>query len=250
MIHYEYPLSERVRTLLRLESLFHKALYFVTLDDPLPHHTALLAIFEIIEVAARADLKSDILQELERQRQSLESLRRNAAIDQDKLSEILTEINHCLKSIHGLAGKLGQHLKEYEWLLNVKQRAGIPGGTCGFDLPAYHYWLHSTTAKRRDDLNAWITPMLPIYHGLSVVLKLLRESGLPQPAVAIKGAYQQMLGGRNAQLLKISLNQALPCVPEASANKYALSIRFMAVTQERPSQCTENIEFNLTFCNL
>lgn len=250
MIHYEYPLSERVRTLLRLESLFQKALYFVTLEDRLPHHAALLAIFEIIEVAARADLKSDILQELERQRQGLEALRRNPAIDQDKLTEILGEISQCLKSIHSLTGKLGQHLKDIEWLMNVKQRASIPGGTCEFDLPAYHYWLYSATAKRRSDLTAWITPMLPIYQGLSVVLKLLRESGQPQPVIAVKGAYQQMLGGRNAQLLKISVNQTLPCVPEASANKYALSIRFLTVSQEHPSQCTENIEFSLTFCNL
>jgi len=250
VIHYEYPLSERVRTLLRLESLFQKALYFITPDDPLPHHAALLAIFEIIEVAARADLKSDILQELERQRQGLESLRSNAAIDQEKLTEILGEIRLCLKSIHGLAGKLGQHLKDYEWLMNVKQRASIPGGTCQFDLPAYHYWLNSAASKRRADLTAWITPMLPIYQGLSVVLKLLRESGQPQPVIAIKGGYQQMLGGRNAQLIKISINQALPCVPETSANKYALSIRFLTVTQDHPSQCAENIEFSLTFCNL
>lgn len=250
MIHYEYPLSERVRTLLRLESLFQKALYFATLDDPLPHHAAVLAIFEIIEVTARADLKSDLLQELERQRQGLEALRRNAAIDQDKLNEILNEISLCLKSIHSLAGKMGQHLKDNEWLMNVKQRTSIPGGTCGFDLPAYHYWMNNTLAKRRTDLGAWISPMLPIYHGLSIVLKLLRESGQPQQVIAVKGAYQQMLGGRNAQLLKISINPSLPCIPESSANKYALSIRFLTVTQDHPVQCTENIEFLLTFCNL
>ena len=92
--------------------------------------------------------------------------------------------------------------------------------------------------------------MLPIYHGLSIVLKLLRESGQPQQVIAVKGAYQQMLGGRNAQLLKISINQSLPCIPESSANKYALSIRFLTVTQDHPVQCTENIEFFLTFCNL
>jgi len=250
VIHYEYPLSERVRTLLRLESLFQKALYFIALDDHLQHHAALLSIFEIIEVASRADLKSDILQELERQRQGLEPLRRNSAIDQDKLTEILNEISVCLKSIHGLAGKLGQNLKDIEWLMNVKQRAGIPGGTCEFDLPAYHYWLHTQISIRRADLTAWITPMTPIYQGLSVVLKLLRESGQPQQVIASKGGYQQMLAGRNAQLIKISLNQNLPCVPETSANKYALSIRFLTFTQAHPSQCSENIEFSLTFCNL
>jgi cell division protein ZapD len=250
VIDYEYPLSERVRTLLRLESLFHKAFYFVAREDALQHHAALLALFEIIEVAGRADLKSDILQELERQRQGLENLRNNKAIDQEKLAEVLTEITQCLKSIHSLAGKLGQNLKETEWLMNIKQRASIPGGTCEFDLPAYHYWLHIPSEQRRTQLNLWLKPMLPIYQGISVVLKLLRESGAPQTVIAIKGSYQQMLNGRNAQLIKISLNQHQPYTPETSANKYALSIRFLEALTDHPKTCTENLEFKLTFCNL
>lgn len=250
MIDYEYPLSERVRTLLRLESLFQKAFYFVALDDALQHHAGLLALFEIIEVAGRADLKSDILQELERQRQGLESLRNNPAIDQGKLTGILAEISLSLKAIHGLAGKLGQGLKDIEWLMNIKQRASIPGGTCEFDLPTYHYWLHTPSPQRREQLNLWLKPMLPIYQGISVVLKLLRESGSPQTVIAIKGSYQQMLNGRNAQLIKISLNQHQPYVPETSANKYALSIRFLDACADHPKACTGNLEFNLTFCNL
>ena len=35
----------------------------------LDHHAALLSLFEILEVACRADLKTDLLQELERQKQ-------------------------------------------------------------------------------------------------------------------------------------------------------------------------------------
>ncbi|MHB1676137.1 MAG: cell division protein ZapD [Sulfuriferula sp.] len=250
VIHYEYPLNERVRTLLRLEGLFQKALYFIALDEPLPHQTALFAIFDIIEVAARADLKSDLLQELERQRQSLELLRHNRAIDTAKLDEVLDEINLCLRSVHSLAGRLDQPIKEHEWLSNVKQRANIPGGVSGFDLPVFYHWLHIAGSQRRDHLTAWLAPMLPIYRGLSIVLKLLRESGQQQPTIAIKGCYQQMLAGRNAQLLKISLDHSVPYVPETSANKYALSVRFLCFTEAPPRTCTEDIEFGLGFCNL
>ena len=56
MITYEYPLSERIRTLLRLEDLFDRTRYFLAREDPLDHHCALVAIFEIIDVAGRADL--------------------------------------------------------------------------------------------------------------------------------------------------------------------------------------------------
>ena len=67
MITYEYPLNERIRTLLRLEDLFERSRHFIARTDPLDHHVALLTLFEILEVASRADLKSDLLQELERQ---------------------------------------------------------------------------------------------------------------------------------------------------------------------------------------
>ena len=71
MITYEYPLNERIRTLLRLEDLFERSRHFIARTEPHDHHVALLTLFEIMEVASRADLKSDLLQELERQKQVL-----------------------------------------------------------------------------------------------------------------------------------------------------------------------------------
>ena len=49
-------------------------------------------MFEILEVASRADLKSDLLQELDRQRTFLEALRSNPAISEEKLNGVLSEI--------------------------------------------------------------------------------------------------------------------------------------------------------------
>ena len=65
MTVYEYPFNERIRTLLRLEDLYEKYRFFVAQDHPLQHHVALATIYEMLEVAGRADLKSDLLQELE-----------------------------------------------------------------------------------------------------------------------------------------------------------------------------------------
>ncbi|BBP03250.1 cell division protein ZapD [Sulfuriferula plumbiphila] len=250
MICYEYPLSERVRTLLRLEDMFDKVRYFAAQEDSQQHHAALLALFEILEVASRADLKSDLLQELERQRQGLELLRSNPAISEQRLNQVLAEIARCMANIHGIPGKLGQHLRDNEWLMAIKQRTNIPGGACEFDLPAYHYWLHLPVVRRQDEIGEWLTPMLPIYDGLSVVLKLLRESGKPTHHIAFAGAYQQMLAGKSAQMLRINLRRELPCAPEISANKYALNIRFMSLGKGRPRLCESDIEFELTFCNL
>jgi cell division protein ZapD len=60
-----------------------------------------------------------------------------------------------------------------------------------------------------------------------------------------------MMAGRMAQMLRIGLTDGYACVPEISANKYALNIRF--TTQEgmqRPKASESDVEFELTFCNL
>jgi cell division protein ZapD len=94
VITYEYPFNERIRTLLRLEDLFQKAGSFLQRDGSQEHHVVLLTLFEILDVAGRADLKMDLIQELERQRQSLQLFRNNPDISEEALSGALYEIEH------------------------------------------------------------------------------------------------------------------------------------------------------------
>ena len=75
MILYEYPFNERIRTYLRLQQLFNRLGQLMARTDPLDHHFALTTVFEIIEVASRSELKSDVLKDLERQRQLYNSYR-------------------------------------------------------------------------------------------------------------------------------------------------------------------------------
>ena len=251
MISYEYPLSERIRTLLRLEDLYERVQYFTVKTDPEEHHVALLSLFEILEVAGRADLKSDLLQELERQKHALEGLRDNPEISQEALDAILWEIDRTSSKLFQMSGKIGQELRENEWLMSIKQRTNIPGGVCEFDLPSYHYWLHQETAQRRHDLEHWLAPFLSIRDGLAIVLRLLRESGKPTKIVAQQGLFQQMLGGRVVQMVGIRLPLSSEFIPEISANKYALNIRFSIFGEDaRPHTSTSTVEFELTLCNL
>jgi len=252
VICYEHPLNERIRTLMRLEDLYGRALFFTAEAEPADHHAALLALFEIIDVAGRADLKTDILQELERQRQLLMPLKHNPAIDAAALEAVLLDIDQVSASLLAQTGKVGQQLRDNEWLMAIKQRTGIPGGACEFDLPAYHYWLHLEPAARTRDLEAWLAPLLPIRSGLGIILKLLRDNGKTSRQVAYHGVYQSMLTTTKvAQLLRLSLGADLPCVPEISANKYALNIRFVGVNgMDRGTVYDGDVEFELMFCNL
>ena len=60
VIRYEHPLNERIRTMMRLEGLYGRALFFSEGSSPADHHAALIALFEITDVASRADLKTDL----------------------------------------------------------------------------------------------------------------------------------------------------------------------------------------------
>jgi cell division protein ZapD len=251
VIVYEYPLNERVRTLLRLEDLFERIRFFLAREESADHHVALITLFEILEVASRADLKSDLLQELERQKQVLVAFRSNPDIAEEVLSLVLKEIEQVSQALFAMIGKIGQYLRENEWLMSIKQRTGIPGGACEFDLPSYHYWLHRDNAARLKDLLGWTTPLYPLRDGSAIVLRLLREGGKPARYVAHQGSFSQMLGGRVAQMARIRLPRDSQFIPEISANKYALNIRFTQFGDEpRPKMVDSDVEFELTFCNL
>ncbi len=252
MIRYEHPLNERVRTLMRLEDLFGRVGYFAGQDAAPDHHAALLALFEIADVAARADLKTDLLQELERQKQMLGPLKNNPQIDQQMLETLLAQIDGVNVQLLGQAGKVGAHLRDNEWLMAIKQRTAIPGGVCEFDLPAYHWWLHQDPGARRNDLKGWIEPFAPIRAGSAIVLKLLRDNGRASRHIAHRGVFQLMLTTTKvAQLLRLSLAKEHSCVPEISANKYALNIRFLGVSGlDRGTVFDRDVEFDLMFCNL
>lgn len=251
MISYEFPLNERVRTMLRLEDLFFRISRFIESDESPDHHAALGVLFEILEVASRADLKSDLLQELERQKKALNALHNNPEILEDALEAILNEIEGASSRILGMSGKIGQHLRDDEWLMAIKQRACIPGGVCEFDLPSYHYWQHQSAELRRNNLDAWLGPLLPLRDGITILLKLLRENGKVHHFTAFHGSFQQMQGGRVAQMLRIALDAELPCIPEVSANKYALNIRFVEAKYAAKTALYDlDVAFDLTFCSL
>jgi cell division protein ZapD len=252
MIRYEHPLNERIRTLMRLEDVYSRLSVYAEGDLPQDHHAALASLFEIADIAARADLKAELLQELERQRQVLGPLRANPRIETEALDALLTDIDGVTAQLLATSGKLGAHLRENEWLMAIKQRSGIPGGACEFDLPAYHWWLHRDAEARRADLRGWIEPFEPVLAGLAIVLRLLRENGRSGRHIAYRGVFQLMLTtAKVAQLLRLTVARDLACVPEISANKYALNIRFIGVTgMDRGTVYDRDVEFELVFCNL
>lgn len=250
MIVYEYPFNERIRTLLRLEDLYEKFKFFVQQDHPMQHHVALATIFDMLEVAGRADLKSDLLQELERQRQTLLGYRMNPNVQAETLDAILEELDGVSTALVNAQGKTGQNVRDNEWLMSIRGRTIIPGGACEFDLPSYYAWQKRPANLRYNDIMNWFAPLAPLFDALGLVLRLLRDSGGAVKMIAVSGSYQQMLQGKVYQMLRLTLDEEMGAIPEVSANKYMLWVRFTSQDGDlKPKPLEDDVPFELTLCN-
>ena len=251
MILYEYPFNERIRTYLRLEHLFRRLSELMSRPDALDHHFALATIFEVMDVGARADLKSDVLKDLDKQKQILNGYRGNPAISEDALDRVVEQLDRCFTALNTLAGKAGQPLTENDWLMSIRSRVGIPGGTCEFDLPAYFAWQHRPVEQRQGDLQRWASTLAPLAESIQVLMKMLRDSGSPQKVIAMGGQFQQNLPqGRTFQLLRLALDPALQFIPEISGNRLMVSIRLMRHgADDRLHSIQQDGAFELTLCS-
>src|SRR5690606_24147214 len=138
-------------------------------DSEFSHHCTLISLFQILDVIDRAELKADLLQELDRQKLLMNSLRGRPTIAETLLNEVIEEIETTALALRSNASKLGQSLRENDWLMSIKQRATLPGGVCEFDVPSYHFWLGLGAERRYRDLHDWLQPLRPIHSAVRII---------------------------------------------------------------------------------
>jgi cell division protein ZapD len=251
VILYEYPFNESIRTMLRLEHLFERLSQLVARDAAVDHHFALATLFEIMDVGSRADLKSDLLKDLDKQRVQLSAYRGNPSISEAVLDEVMTRIDVAFNALNQTTGKAGAALTSNEWLMAIRSRISIPGGTCGFDLPAYFAWQHADPDRRRAELLQWARSLMPMADALQLLLRLIRDSGVAHDVVAVAGQFQQSLApGRVHLLARLRLAETEEVVPEISGHRLIVSVRMLQQdTEGRLKPSTFDTPFELTLCS-
>ena len=90
----------------------------------------------------------------------------------------------------------------------------------------------------------------PLAESVYLLLRLMRDAGLPQKVAAERGQFQQNLPqGRPFQLLRLALDPALQVIPEISGNRLIVSVRLMRQEENgRLVPSTEDAFFELTLC--
>jgi cell division protein ZapD len=250
-ITYEFPLNEKIRTFIRLEHLFKQFIQFSTGLSITEKRAAITCLLDIIAIFKRTDLRAEVLKELNHQSTVLKKIAKNDDVNKEKLNELLEQLERITKTLHGINGKIGLNIMQNDLLQSIVQRSSIPGGTCSFDLPEYHFWLSQDEPERLLDLESWSNPFIEIHNALDFILNFIRNSRPPKAEIASAGFFQIALDqSQQFQLIKVSVDSSINCFAEISGGKHRCNIRFMEVSKDnkRPVQSVNDIPFNLTRC--
>lgn len=251
-IYFEQPLNEHIRICLRLEYLFAQVQNYILGDTPWDSRCALSAILEILSVIDRPDLKSRLGQALNQYTNFLLQLEKKPNVDKEKLKQTLNQLDYMIDYLHSNQGKIGQELRENEFLFTIQQRMYTPAGTCAFCVPAYNLWLQQPATLRKNQLNDWLKPFAQIKTLIDLLLRLTREGTTFKTLAAKSGFYQTNLDPTIPyQMIRTALPKALSLYPEISVGRHRLTIHFFELTtQGRATQTKQNVEFDLACCKI
>lgn len=250
-ITYEQPLTERMRTFLRIEFLQEQARFHARDPSDFGARAAIASLLEILSIVGRGDVRADVLKELDRHAELLQQYQRTPGVDSTRLNGLIEDVDGLRRELGALGMNFANPVKENEFLSMIRQRSAIPGGTCGFDLPDYGYWLQLPHEERSAQLGTWLDQLRPLCDAVAQVLWLTREATAPVQCTAPNGLYQRTFGKPGQHnLVRIMLPPGSGIFPEISAGPQRFTVRFVEWlgVASRPRQASGSVQFRLALC--
>ena len=246
---YEQPLNERIRTFLRLEHLIARLRHHEVDESPLGRRATLDALIDILNVMSRYDTRAEVSKELGSRYAAFEKLADREDVDDRALRQVLDELDTLGRAMQTMPPQFASYqLRDNELLNSLNNRSAIPGGDCGFDLPAYQHWLAQGSAAQSRDLKAWTGYLQPFEQSINMLLRLLRDSTEPGLHTAKKGVLVHNMDP-STQLIRVLLDDGR-VFPEISAGRHRATIRFVEIQDKklRVRQYPSNVEFRMACC--
>ena len=250
-IAFEQPLSERMRTFLRIEFLYQQ-LHFHARDlAGFSARAAVTTLLEIATILGRGDVRSEVLKELERHAGLLSSYSRLQDVDLKRVQLLIDNVEALRSTLVASGSQFMSSIKKCQFLSMIKHRSSIPGGACMFDLPDYAYWLRLPLAERAGQFDDWTRGLSPVCDAVSEVLWLTRQANEPTEQIATRGLFQyHMERNERVMLVRVLVPQDLGAFPEISAGKHRFTVRFATWEgiDTRPKQVVDDVPFLLALC--
>jgi cell division protein ZapD len=249
--YYEQPVSERMRTFMRLEFLYQQMLYNSELESDWATRATISSLLEIMAILSRGDVRSEVHKELDLQLKTLQRFQSQPEVDTRRLDSLVRNLIDSRAELSSIGTSFLQPLKDSDFLNAIKNRSAIPGGTCEFDLPEYSHWLRQSFSRRSDDMEIWISAIRPLCDAVTEVLWLIRQSAQAADKLAINGMYQHsMQKDAQCRLLRVCLLQDSSLYPEISGSQHRFTVRFLewSTLEHRAVQTGHDVPFQLSIC--
>ena len=228
-ILYEHPLNERIRNYLKLEQLFAQASECLQYNIVSSYSVFFNALFAILDTVERNDIRGDLIKDLEKLEQNLVVWSQIPDVDSAVLEDNLTQ-TVALSSQLKMASPQWLQLKADKFLVGLKQRFVIQGGSSLFDLPQLQFWLNQPNPEVIAQCRHWLSLLSQISAALSLILKFVRQRSEFKEITTESGFYQD--NGEGLILIRIKVADNLPFYPTISGNRFRYSIRFMTPCHE------------------
>lgn len=238
---YEQPLNEKIRSYLRLEYLDKQLQSNLSNDH---QHRCFYPLFSLCELSERCDYRNEVLKDIERQLLQLSKWQELDHVDHQQINIYINALTQAREQLQK-PERFGSQLKQDKFISALRQRFGMPGACCNFDLPQLHYWLSKPWEEKQHDYRSWIAHFEPLLTPITLLLQLTRSTAHYDNAVAHAGFYQ----GDSAQalaLVRVKVDASHGCYPTISGHKNRFAIHFVQFEQQRHSD--RSIDFLLATC--
>lgn len=245
MVIFEHPLNEKMRIWLRLEFLIKQLLHNKNFEA----NNALFffhLLDELLEIIERNDIRSDLLKNIEEQKQKLSIWLDVPGVDKPLLDDLLIKLNTFIHELN-FNPKLGQDLKDDRFISTIRKRITIPGGCCSFDLPFFHLWLQQPQTIREEQIDQWLQSLSTLFQTISLCMQLIRQSSHFEQLSCTNHFYQNSQDDISLLRIKVPLDKKL--YPQVSGNNNRYAIRFLPLEPIMNNNDQEVlVEFELACC--
>jgi len=247
---YEFPLTEFIRTALKIDRLarfFNQSDAYTTEEEI---RNLVMRMLELYSLIARAELKNELIKEVDKRALRLNRLKKLPDIDHRALKETIASLQSALKELKSIP--TDSFSKSLPNLIDsVKQRQSIPGGQFEFDLPGYQYWLSLGVNNCKSQIMEVLSGLTPITKTVSLLLDLIRNSATGMTETATNGVFQ-LTDSSDGELIIIQLSDEDNLYPEISGGRHRVFIRFMEYTDiyNKANQTKKNVRFLLKTCHI
>lgn len=235
---------------MRLEYLFARLAYHRSDTSAWGRRATLDVLLDVLTVLSRFDSSGEVSKELGKCYSQLASARDHDPAKSQAIDDTLARIDDLGRRIQRVPSNFASNLlRDNELLYNLNNRSPIAGGSCGFDLPAYQYWLAQPDTRIEADLARWCQYFGVFESAIELLLGLLREGTAPTLQTADTGVC--IYNTRpDALLLRVLLDTA-SVFPQISAGRHRATIRFMRHADQSThiQQSDATFDFQLACCS-